>query len=101
MFASITDIGIIIVVIILLFFGASKLPEIFRSLGKATGEFKKGQMEAEMELAKMQQSLQQQQVKPLNGQVTTTSREQELENRIKELEKELEELKKQKQQGNQ
>ncbi len=97
MIGSITDIGIIIVVIILLFFGASKLPEIFRSLGKATGEFKKGQMEAEMELAKMQQAIQQQQVKPLNGQVTT--REQELENKIKELEKELEELKKQKQQG--
>ncbi|MDO8603054.1 MAG: twin-arginine translocase TatA/TatE family subunit [Candidatus Omnitrophota bacterium] len=33
---------ILILVICLLVFGASKLPEIGRSLGKAIGEFKKG-----------------------------------------------------------
>ena len=33
---------ILILVICLLVFGASKLPEIGRNLGKAIGEFKKG-----------------------------------------------------------
>ncbi|MBP1358310.1 MAG: twin-arginine translocase TatA/TatE family subunit [Sulfolobus sp.] len=96
MISSISDIGIIIIVALILFFGASKIPEIFRALGRSVGEFKKGQMEAEMEIAKIQQQTGTT-VQPLNHQVTTTtSREQELENKIKELEKELEELKKQK-----
>ena len=33
---------IIILVIVLLLFGAKKLPEMARSLGKSQGEFKKG-----------------------------------------------------------
>lgn len=33
---------IIILVIILLLFGAKKLPEMARSIGKSSGEFKKG-----------------------------------------------------------
>lgn len=37
-------------VIIILLFGASKIPEIARSLGKATGEFKKGKQDIENEL---------------------------------------------------
>lgn len=36
---------IIILVIILLVFGASRLPELARSLGKAVNEFKKGMKE--------------------------------------------------------
>ena len=36
---------ILIVFIILLLFGAKKLPELSRSLGKSLGEFKKGQRE--------------------------------------------------------
>jgi sec-independent protein translocase protein TatA len=36
---------LIIVFIILLLFGAKKLPELSRSLGKSLGEFKKGQEE--------------------------------------------------------
>ena len=36
---------ILIVFIILLLFGAKKLPELSRSLGKSLGEFKKGQKE--------------------------------------------------------
>lgn len=36
---------LIIVFIILLLFGAKKLPELSRSLGKSLGEFKKGQKE--------------------------------------------------------
>ena len=36
---------ILIVLVILLLFGAKKLPELSRSLGKSLGEFKKGQKE--------------------------------------------------------
>ena len=44
------EIALIVVVIIVLF-GASKIPELARSLGKATGEFKKGKNEIENELS--------------------------------------------------
>ncbi|MGB8216060.1 MAG: twin-arginine translocase TatA/TatE family subunit [Candidatus Methanoperedens sp.] len=53
---------ILILAVALLLFGANKLPEMARSLGKATGEFKKGQIEVENELKQMQ--------KPLNDQDT-------------------------------
>ncbi|MCF7849092.1 MAG: twin-arginine translocase TatA/TatE family subunit [Kiritimatiellales bacterium] len=36
---------LLIVFVILLLFGAKKLPELSRSLGKSLGEFKKGQRE--------------------------------------------------------
>ena len=36
---------ILIVFVIMLLFGAKKLPELSRSLGKSLGEFKKGQKE--------------------------------------------------------
>ena len=36
---------ILIIFVILLLFGAKKLPELSRSLGKSLGEFKKGQRE--------------------------------------------------------
>ncbi len=45
---------ILILAVALLLFGANKLPEMARSLGKATGEFKKGQIEVENELKQMQ-----------------------------------------------
>jgi len=86
-----TDTIILIVVAVILIFGASKLPEIFRSLGRATGEFKKGKLESEMELAQLQQQAQQPQVQQ------PTSREKELENKLQELQKQLDELKKQSQ----
>ncbi len=41
---------ILILVIILLLFGARRLPEIGRSLGRALGEFKKGLQEARKEV---------------------------------------------------
>lgn len=81
------DVAIILVIAIILFFGATKLPEIFRSLGRATGEFKKGKLEAEMELAQLQQSQQQ------------TQQQQDLQRKIDELQKQLEELKKQQSQN--
>ncbi|WP_338600756.1 twin-arginine translocase TatA/TatE family subunit [Sulfolobus tengchongensis] len=83
---------IILVVIAVLFFGASKIPELFRSMGRAVGEFKKGRMESEMELQQLQQQALQQ---PLVQQ--KESRVEDLEKQIAELQKQLEELKKSKQ----
>ncbi|HMB45102.1 MAG TPA: twin-arginine translocase TatA/TatE family subunit [Candidatus Methanoperedens sp.] len=42
---------ILIVIIVILLFGANKIPELAKSLGKATGEFKKGKHEIEAELS--------------------------------------------------
>jgi len=42
---------VLIVVVVIVLFGASKIPELARSLGKATGEFKKGKTEIENELS--------------------------------------------------
>ncbi len=46
-----------ILIIAFLLFGASKLPELARSLGKSMGEFKKAQREAEIELRKFEKDL--------------------------------------------
>ena len=40
---------LIVVTVIALLFGGSKIPELARSLGKAKGEFKKGLAEGEKE----------------------------------------------------
>ena len=45
---------LLIVGIVILLFGASKLPKLARSMGSATGEFKKGRQEVEEELNEMQ-----------------------------------------------
>jgi sec-independent protein translocase protein TatA len=47
------ELGLVALVLILLF-GASKLPDLARSMGSATGEFKKGRQEVEEELEEMQ-----------------------------------------------
>lgn len=41
---------IIILALVLLLFGASKLPELARSMGKSVGEFKKARIESEKEI---------------------------------------------------
>lgn len=41
---------IIVCVVIILLFGAKKLPELSRSVGRSISEFKKGKEEAEREL---------------------------------------------------
>ncbi len=41
---------VIIFAVIVLIFGASKLPELARSMGKSAGEFRKAKAEAEKEL---------------------------------------------------
>ncbi|MBI4258722.1 MAG: twin-arginine translocase TatA/TatE family subunit [Thaumarchaeota archaeon] len=45
-----SEIIIIVVVAVILIFGAKKIPEIARSMGRAKGEFKKGQEETDREL---------------------------------------------------
>ncbi|ADC64256.1 twin-arginine translocation protein, TatA/E family subunit [Ferroglobus placidus DSM 10642] len=48
---------LVILIIAFILFGAHKLPELARSLGRATGEFKKAQREAEIELRKFEEEL--------------------------------------------
>ncbi|MDY0267048.1 MAG: twin-arginine translocase TatA/TatE family subunit [Methanimicrococcus sp.] len=48
---------ILIVAVIVLLFGASKLPELARSAGKSAGEFKKAQKEAELSYQEFEKSL--------------------------------------------
>ncbi len=44
---------LLILIVALFLFGPTKLPELARSLGKATGEFKKAQLETENELKRL------------------------------------------------
>ena len=44
---------ILILIVAIIFFGPDKIPELARSLGKATGEFKKAQLETEREIKKV------------------------------------------------
>ncbi len=48
---------ILIALVVIILFGASKIPELARSLGKATGEFKKAKSETERELKDVEKSL--------------------------------------------
>ncbi len=54
MFDSIDDWLIILVVAGVLFWGSGKIPQLAHSLGRATGEFKKGRMEVDKEIADSQ-----------------------------------------------
>ncbi len=44
---------ILIFLVALLLFGASKLPELARSIGKSMGEFKRAQHDTELEVQKL------------------------------------------------
>ncbi len=46
-----------IFLIIVLLFGASKLPELARSMGSSMGEFKKAQKESELSLREFEKSI--------------------------------------------
>ena len=48
---------VLIVGVIVLLFGASKLPELARSAGKSAGEFKKAQKEADISYREFEKSL--------------------------------------------
>lgn len=41
---------ILAIVVVVLIFGAKKIPELARTMGKAKGEFEKGKIEGEKEL---------------------------------------------------
>lgn len=48
---------LVILFIVLLLFGAKKLPELSRSLGKSLGEFKKGKEDLEREIREVEDDL--------------------------------------------
>jgi sec-independent protein translocase protein TatA len=48
-----TDVWVILVIGVVLLFGATKLPQIARNLGKAQGEFKKGLKEGNVDESPM------------------------------------------------
>ncbi|WP_340819145.1 twin-arginine translocase TatA/TatE family subunit [Methanolobus sp. WCC4] len=48
---------LIIFAVLLLLFGASKLPELARSMGTSMGEFKKAQKESELSLKEFENSI--------------------------------------------
>ncbi|HTT35188.1 MAG TPA: twin-arginine translocase TatA/TatE family subunit [Thermoplasmata archaeon] len=50
MFDSLDDWLIIAVVVGILFYGSSKIPQLAHSLGRAMGEFKKGRAEVDREI---------------------------------------------------
>jgi sec-independent protein translocase protein TatA len=56
MFDSIDDWLIIGVVVAILFYGSSKIPQLAHSLGRSIGEFKRGRLEVERELKAEQAS---------------------------------------------
>lgn len=85
-----SDIAIIIIVALVLFVGSSKIPELFRSMGRALGEFKKGRMEAEMEINQMQS-----QAQPTVQQNQQKTSPEDLEKQIRDLQNQLDQLKKQ------
>ena len=47
---------ILVLAVLVLLFGAKKIPEIARSLGKSLGEFKKGQQDGSSETEKKDES---------------------------------------------
>ncbi len=49
------EIIVIVLVVAVLFFGSGKIVEFSRSLGRVTGEFKKGKREVETELTELTQ----------------------------------------------
>lgn len=56
MIDSVTGI-IIVVVVIGVLFGAKKLPEFARNMGKATGEFQKGKLDVQKEMEEMKKTI--------------------------------------------
>ncbi len=82
---------ILLAFIIIILFGAKKLPELARSIGKATGEFQRGRQEIEKELktiseAPKEESEKQRLMKAAQelGINTEGKTEEEIRNQIKE-----------------
>ena len=49
------ELVILVVVIAVLIFGAAKIPKLAKTLGKAKGEYKKGEIESDKELKKFKE----------------------------------------------
>ena len=47
---------IVVVIVVVLIFGAGKIPDLAKSLGRASGEFQKGKVESELEVQKLKAS---------------------------------------------
>jgi len=101
MLGSIWDWVILIVVVLVVFGGSKKIPELARSLGRASGEFKRGQIEVEKELRETSSAVEQtsgrKDTYSVGDQTTQTRADSytkaDVEERIAKLERELEELK--------
>ena len=46
---------IVVVIVVVLIFGASRIPSLAKSLGRAQGEFQKGKVESDLELKKLKE----------------------------------------------
>lgn len=66
---------VLIVVVIIVLFGASKIPELARSLGKATGEFKKGKQEIENEISDIGKSTENKPAEISSSKIKTMARD--------------------------
>lgn len=97
MLDSIWDWIIFIAVVLILFGGANKIPELARGLGRAVGEFRKAQMEMEREISNMsrmdQQNSGQAAQPPAQPEQNAAKTREEIEKRIAELESEIKRLK--------
>lgn len=69
---------ILILIVAFLLFGASKLPQLARSMGKSMGEFKRAQREAEIELQEFEKEVKE-------GKYKTKEKREKLEKMAKEL----------------
>jgi sec-independent protein translocase protein TatA len=87
------EIALIVVVIIILF-GTAKIPELARSLGKATGEFKKGQKEIERELSEAEKSIKETPVEDKSSKIKQLARDLGISTEGKTDEQLLEEIQK-------
>ncbi|WP_291766157.1 twin-arginine translocase TatA/TatE family subunit [Caldivirga sp. UBA161] len=98
MIGSVWDWVIVIAVILILFGGYNKVPELFRALGRAVGEFRKGQVEVERELRQLTNEPQSNQANANKQDNTGKAKDEEneeLRRQIEELRRKIEELEKQ------
>lgn len=73
---------LLILFVILLLFGAKKLPELSRSLGKSLGEFKKGKEDLEREIREAQEEVSEPKIKPEPAADVADGSEQEAEVKV-------------------